>query len=182
VALGFFLDGATATGWAIMEYSPDLNPPLIARGTFQAPPGSSRSWGWRWHCLEEWQQGMIEKWKPQRGAFEAPYIGSVAPPRPGLFTDDRRRSSEEAVRYLMGTDAVIEMVFARNHIDCTEVSPNSVKKAMTGHGRPGKTRDEQKRAMVAAAIARDYLVGDDNQADAIGVGLHVIANFYKRPL
>lgn len=176
MALGLFLDGASAVGWAVMEFSPDVDPPLIARGTFQAPPGSQRSWGWRWHLLDEWLQGMVDQYKPAKGAFEAPYIGGIAPARPG---GGGMGSSEEAIRFLCGTDAVIEMVFARNLIDVTEVPTTTAKKAMTGSGRPGKTREENKRLMKAHAIARGYLVGDDNQADAIAVGLVCIGNHFR---
>ncbi len=177
MALGLFLDGASACGWAVMRFSPDLNPPLIARGTFQAPPGSPRSWGWRWHLLEEWLQEKIDEYKPERGAFEAPYIGNVGKAQTG--NPMAMQSTEAAIRFLIGVDAHIEKVFARNHIPVTEVVPSTAKKAMTGSGRPGKNRDENKRAMIRHAIERGYMVADDNQADAIAVGLVCISNHYR---
>lgn len=179
-ALGLFFDGAiAATGWAVMEFTPDVDPPLIARGTFQAPPGSSRSWGWRWHLICEFAQDKIDEYKPLKGAFEAPYIGDITPKERRFVNPEAMVSSEAAIRSLIGTDAMIEMVFARNHIPATEVVSATAKKAMTGHGRPGKNRDENKRLMKAHAIARGYLVADDNQADAIAVGLVCIGNHFR---
>jgi len=162
-----------------MEFTPDEWPPLIAKGTFQAPPGANRSWGWRWHLLDGFVQSKIDEFKPAKGAFEAPYIGNVGKAKGAMLNTGAMQSTEAAVRFLIGTDAVIEMVFARNLIPVTEVAPNSAKLALTGSGRPGKNREEQKRAMIAHAIANDYLVSDDNQADAIGVGLVCIRNHFR---
>jgi Holliday junction resolvasome RuvABC endonuclease subunit len=169
---GMFLDGGGNVGLAIMSY--EQEPRLIHRETFVAPRASSRAWGFRWWKTEVWLQEKVDEFRPAFIGFEAPYIGDISRQKDGSF-----QSSEQALRYLIGVDAIFEMVATRNGIECSEVTPSTAKVAMTGSGRPGKTSEEQKRAMKAHAIARGYLIGDEHQADAVGVGLVCIANYFR---
>lgn len=165
-----------------MGLHPDL--PLLSRGTIRLPKAPAPGvHGWRFVQLEDQLTHLIEEERPHFGGFESPFL----PIHNQFGNDDSKRSSENTIRFLIGVDSIIETVFARFNIHCEEVHNSTVKKAMLGRGGRftdadgKKLKPEQvKQLMKNACFDRGWMIADEHQADACGVGKYMIENYFKR--
>lgn len=145
------LDCSTHVGWAFFDSFgavPDF-------GTWHAPRTRNRDdYAFEWTAFEDWLAHRLDKLAPDVVGFEAPII-----PRVRTFQKAR------AIRLSWGFAYAVETMCKRRRLRCIEANPSTVKAVFAGHGRAKKDR------MVGAAIRRDWLVEDHNQADALGVAL-----------
>lgn len=158
---GLFIDPGGNIGWAVMPYLPTL--PLHAHGTFPLA-SRARSWGMRLHYLDRWLEGILERFKPDHIGFEAPF-------QPTGFR--KNPINPQLSRFLICIAGKIEEVADRRGIPCSEVSIQSAKFALTGDG------NAEKPAMIAAAMAREWMVASEHEADACAVGLVCINNYFR---
>jgi Holliday junction resolvasome RuvABC endonuclease subunit len=147
-------DTSTHVGWALFAHPHRL----IAFDTWELPPPigvDPYAMGSRWLAFENWVDMMLIEHRPQVVAFEAP----ISPNMPFAT------SNTLTMRLLHGLTVVVELCATRGGVRCIEVPNATAKTRMTGN------QHAKKPAMIAAALALGHLVADDNQADAIGVGL-----------
>lgn len=100
---------------------------------------------------EEWLTAMVAKVEPTLLLFEAPILAGSATPH--------------VTRKLHALAGVTEMVAIRAGVECCELYPVTVKKALTGSGRADK--DE----MIAACRAYGFDPQNADEADAFGLWL-----------
>ncbi len=144
------LDLSSHTGWAI---GPVGERPRY--GTLNLPSTGDEI-GRFADAFDIWLSDMITMYKPSHCAFESSFI----PPTTTLMT----------VRKLVGLTVITELVCCRRDVICNEVNNATIKKFWAGTGRAKKPE------MIAAARAYGFPVGDDNQADALGLWHYVCEN------
>jgi hypothetical protein len=169
---GLFFDGSGVIGWAHMLYAPGA--PLLDRGTFKVPTlADPEAFGPRWSIVEKFTSDLCERKKPDAIGLESPFI-----PRDGGFDQvtgkPKIRVNINTLRFLLGVDAIFEMVAARCGAECREVNVGTAKKALAGHGHATK------EDMEAAAKARGYGIKSHHEADACAVGLVMITAWLER--
>lgn len=147
----FVLDCSTHVGWAFFKACGAM--PTF--DTWHAPRGVDRDdFGAPWVAFEVWLACKLDELAPDVLGFEAPLL-----PRNKTFQKTR------AIRMSWGFATVVETTARKRGLRCIECHPSTVKKRLAGHGKADKD------AMIVAAIRAGWLVADDNQADALGVGL-----------
>lgn len=148
------LDTSTHVGWALFAHPHRV----VTFDTWELPPPVSANpfaMGSRWHAFESWLDMMLIDHRPLVVAFEAP----ISPNMPFA------KSNTTTMRLLHGLTVIVETVAARAGLRCIEVPNATAKSRLTGN------QHAKKPAMIAAALELGHTVADDNQADAIGVGL-----------
>lgn len=169
-ACGLFLDGGGKVGWAVMAYAPSFE--LIAKGTFSTTSEGGGIYGWRLHVIDGRVQALVNKYKPARIGFEAPWM-----PR-----GNTARGNPMSARFLINVCGKFEEVAARNGYspdEISEVATATAKLVLTGSGRLHGTTKEQKQQMIAACQRKGYEPADEHQADAIAVGMVCIDNYLR---
>lgn len=164
---GFFLDISTRTGWSLFE-SP-ISIPIF--GTKKLPKAAPENYAGRTLPLREWMRMMITKYRPDAVAFESPFIpmgNFIKKDGPAPFT-----TTQHTLRLQIALATEVETTAAEFKIsEIHEISTMTVKKALAGKSK----LDDKSKDMMDAAKARGWMVTDDNQADALGVGIA----FYDR--
>lgn len=82
-------------------------------------------------------------------------------------------TTAQTLRLQISLASTVELTAKKHGIRCIEVATASAKLALVGYGRKPKDAPldfNWKTEMKNAATRQGYAVGDDNQADAIGVG------------
>lgn len=150
------LDLATRTGacWGRGDQLPRL--------THTQLPRTGNDVGAYLCAFEDWLRGLVSDVAPTMIVFEAPVLGRVATP--------------DVTRKLHALAGVTEMVATRLGIDCREVYPVTVKKALTGSGKASKT-DMIRHCRAFGLNPHTYgKPGEEasDEADAFGVWLVTI--------
>lgn len=153
-----------------MAYTPGFE--LVAKGTIRTHSAGVGIWGWRFHQIDREVQKLVDRYEPQHIGFEAPWV-------PIVGKDAKAAANALSARFLICIAGKFEEIAARNGLECSEVVPATAKKALTGSGRLKGTTKEQKQQMIAACVARDWLVADEHQADAIAVGMVCVDNYLR---
>lgn len=169
-ACGLFFDGGGKVGWAVMEYTPAFA--LVAKGTFSTTSEGSGIYGYRLHVIDGRVQKLIDKYRPARIGFEAPWM-----PR-----GNSAKGNPMSARFLINVAGKFEEVAARNGFladDVSEVATATAKLRATGKGRWPGTTEEQKRIMIRAIERLGYGDCNEHEADAIAVGLVCIDNYLR---
>lgn len=142
------LDLATCTGFCVGE--PDERPTLGHKRL--------RSTGTDVGAFlieyEEWLIDRVREFTPSIIVMEAPILAAGTTPH--------------VTRKLHAQAGITEMVAQRSGVECCEVYPVTVKKALTGSGRAKKPQ------MVAAAQQYGFSPGVPDEADAFGIWLHAV--------
>lgn len=111
-------------------------------------------------AFEEWLTAKIREVEPALLLFEAPILASSATPH--------------VTRKLHALAGITEMVAIRDSVECCEVYPVTVKKALTGSGKADKDQ------MVQAARAYSLNPANADEADAFGLWLHAVRMRFPR--
>ena len=142
------LDQAThKTGYAIYEGTK-----LIKSGVFEAVGKEETA---RIHQIREWFGNIIEEYKPEFVGFEELVVG-------GNFTTQRTLARLQGV--------LMDEAFARN-VKSILCSPPSWRSTC---GCKGTTRAIQKTNMIALVKKWYNIDVTDDEADAIGIGHHLV--------
>ena len=141
------LDQATAAGWAVVEDSGRI----LASGTWQlaAKSRTGESRGMRYIRFRRHLRGAIEEWGPALICHEQTLLRGGA-----------------ATEIANGLKALILEAAAEYGIEVSCVHTTELKKWATGSGRA-----EKPDMIRAAETLSGRPVGDDNEADAILIGL-----------
>jgi crossover junction endodeoxyribonuclease RuvC len=100
---------------------------------------------------EEWLTAKVRELEPSLIIFEAPILAGMATPH--------------VTRKLHALPGVTEMVAVRAGVECAELYPVTVKKALTGSGHADKAE------MVRACRAYGFNPKNSDEADAFGLWL-----------
>lgn len=141
----FTLDLATCTGFCVGE--PDERPTL-GHKRLRSTGSDVGSFLIEY---EEWLSDRVREFTPGIIVMEAPILASGVTPH--------------VTRKLHAQAGITEMVARRAGIECCEVYPVTIKKALTGSGR------SKKPEMVAAARAYGFDPQVPDEADAFGIWL-----------
>jgi crossover junction endodeoxyribonuclease RuvC len=144
------LDLATCTGFCSGE--PDTGElPTIGHVRL---PKTGEDVGSFLIAFEDWLTSKVREVGPSLLLFEAPILASSA--------------TTHVTRKLHALAGITEMVAIRASVECAEVFPVTVKKALTGSGKADK--DD----MVRAARAYGFNPAVPDEADAFGLWLHAV--------
>ncbi|CAN7171903.1 hypothetical protein [Brevundimonas sp. LjRoot202] len=150
------LDLATCTGFAFGQ--PDTGE-LPEIGHVRLPK-TGEDVGAFLIAFEDWLTSKVREVEPALMLFEAPILASSATPH--------------VTRKLHALAGVTEMVAIRARLECCEVYPVTVKKALTGSGRADKDM------MVGAARHYGLSPAVADEADAFGLWLHAVKTRHPR--
>lgn len=150
------LDLATCTGFCFGE--PDTGE-LPTIGHIRLPK-TGEDVGSFLIAFEDWLTSKVGQVKPSLLLFEAPILASGATPH--------------VTRKLHALAGITEMVAIRASVECCEVYPVTVKKALTGSGRADKAE------MVRAARAYGFNPAVPDEADAFGLWLHAVKTRFPK--
>lgn len=142
------LDLATCTGFCVG--TPDQRPTLghkRLRSTGEDVGSFLIEW-------DEWLSAKVAEVEPSVIVMEAPILAGSATPH--------------VTRKLHALAGITEMVAVRANIECCEVYPVTVKKALTGSGRADKDQ------MLAACRTYGFTPVVSDEADAFGIWLHAV--------
>ncbi len=166
-------DTSTRAGWAYFS-GPRAARPIF--DTIRLPIADKDDYAARTWPLMQAAEALVAKFEPDVMGFEAPFIP---------WGNSDLGTSGQTVRLQILLAGVIELVAKKHGITrCIEATTQECKKAMTGHGAIPKAvkatlrkqedrRKWWKHQMVAACHARRWMVQDDNQGDAVAVGVVV---------
>jgi crossover junction endodeoxyribonuclease RuvC len=141
--------GLADTGWGILDDSAGRIQ-YIAHGTIKTKAGVPRAE--RLCCILNSLRLIIEKYKPAEAAVETLYFG-------------RNVTSAIPVAEARG---VISACLAENGIPICELTPNAIKKGVTGIAGAGK---KQVQEMVRIILALEEIPKPDHAADALGAAV-----------
>jgi len=141
--------GLADTGWGILDDS-DGRIQYIAHGTIKTKAGVPRAE--RLCFILRSIRLIIEKYKPAEAAIETLYFG-------------RNVTSAIPVAEARG---VISACLAENGIPLCELTPNAIKKGVTGVAGAGK---KQVQEMVRLILALEKIPKPDHAADALGAAI-----------
>lgn len=111
-------------------------------------------------AFEDWLTAKVRQVEPTLLLFEAPILATSATPH--------------VTRKLHALAGITEMVAIRASVECCEVYPVTVKKALTGSGRADKDM------MVRAARHYGLNPANPDEADAFGLWLHAVKTRHPR--
>lgn len=145
------LDLSSRTGWAVghIQDGPQW-------GCFVLPK-TGENLGPFLQAFDDWLDTRLHRNRPDLVAYEAPVF--YKPGTTQLVT----------IRKLYSLASVTELVCHRHGIDVTEADNQQVKKFFTNHGGKKGAR------MILAARDRGFVTSDDNEADALGIWLYMVA-------
>jgi len=141
--------GLADTGWGILDDSSGKIQ-YIAHGTIKTKAGVPRAE--RLCFILNSLRLIIEKYKPAEAAVETLYFG-------------RNVTSAIPVAEARG---VISACLAENGIPICELTPNAIKKGVTGIAGAGK---KQVQEMVRIILALEEIPKSDHAADALGAAI-----------
>ena len=136
---------------------------LVDTGTFIIRKGATpQDYGIRALHLAKWLDKFIRDYAVTRMAFEAPFLPINQFKKVG---EQKTPFTQHGVRLGVVWATVAELIAVRASVTCVEVLVVEGKMALTGN------HVAKKPEMVAAARARGWMVADEHQGDAAGVGL-----------
>lgn len=148
------LDVATSSGWA---YGAAGEPPQ--HGVFTIPPSGDDLGRYGVEFIK-WLSAKIRELRPREIVFEAP----ILPAKTNITT----------TRKLHGLALLVECVANLEAVPCSEISNAEWRRQFLGPYYPAKpTRDDLKRAVIAACRGMGWNPRGDDDADALGL-LYVV--------
>lgn len=173
------LDQAVRTGWAIGE---ERSQERYLFGSFRMPKRDDN--GERLVIFRDSLVELIETHKPDIAAYEAPFMpvdtGNHFGNQHGGENDKTRRAkfNVKTIKFLHNLEGVLIETTARYSIPTEHVVSSSWRSTALGTGRlpPGAADagTDFKKMMKAKARLLGYDVADDNEADAIGILIHML--------
>lgn len=149
----FTLDVATASGWA---YGSMGDAPQ--HGVFTLP-ATGDDLGRALHVFAQWLSGKIRELQPREIVFEAPILPA--------------QTNIKTLKKLYCLAGTVELIAAIECVPCSEITAGEWRKAFLGQHYPKQSsRDELKRAVIAACRQMGWNPNSDDDADALGM-LHV---------
>lgn len=148
------LDVATSTGWAYGSMSD-----APQHGVFTIPP-TGDDLGRFGVTFMTWLSGKVRELRPREIVFEAP----ILPAKTNIVT----------TRKLHGLALLVECVANLEAVPVSEISNSEWRRQFLGPFYPSEpTRDELKRAVIAACRNMGWNPRGDDDADALGL-LYVV--------
>lgn len=171
------LDQAIRTGWAIGE---ERSQEKFLFGSFRMPKRDDN--GERLVIFRDSLVELIETHKPDIAAYEQPFLpidaGTGFAPKSATDAPRRAKFNVKTIKFLHNLEGVLIETTARYNIPTEHVVSSSWRSTALGTGRlpPGAADAgmDFKKMMKAKARALGYDVADDNEADAIGILLHLL--------
>jgi Holliday junction resolvasome RuvABC endonuclease subunit len=169
------LDQATKTGWAIGE---ERSQAKYQFGSFRMPKRDDT--GERLVIFRDGLVNLIETYAPDLVAFEEPYFPLSAPPGKKFGPNGQPvkgiRFNPETVKFLVMVKGVLIETTARYNLPTESFASASWRVTALGFGRlpSGADSGALKKLMIARARMLGYDVKDDNEADAIGILIHML--------
>lgn len=144
------LDVASCSGWAYGSAGE-----VPRHGTYRTP-STGDDLGRFAYSFAQWLQSKIRELQPKEIVFEAPILP--------------RQTNITTLRKLYGLAVVVELIALSEGVACSEITAGQWRKSFLGCLYPkGGTRDELKRATIAACRHMTWEPHDDNDADALGI-------------
>ena len=164
------LDQSTRTGWAFgVERSQDR----WSFGSFRMPKRDDN--GERLVIFRDGLNEVIERYRPDIVGYETPFfpVGNTKEKQDGGSRG--ARFSIVTTKFLHNLEGVLIEATARHSIPTEHYPSSSWRVTALGFGRrqPGST-ENFKQLMMKRCRALGYDVKDDNEADAIGLLLHLL--------
>lgn len=163
------IDQATRSGWSFGE---ERSTARYEFGSFRMP---KRDWkGERLVIFRDSLNDLIERFQPDLVGYERPLVTMLGSNK--TIGDKQKPFNLETIQFLLNLEGVLIETTARHSIQTEHYPSSSWRKTALGMGRlpPGAPQGEFKRMMIRRANALGYDVKDDNEADAIGILLHMI--------
>ena len=144
------LDVATSTGWAFGSAGE-----VPQHGTFRIDPTGDDLGRYGVEFIK-WLSAKIRELRPREIVFEAP----ILPAKTNITT----------TRKLHGLALLVECVANLEAVPCSEISSGEWRRQFLGPYYPAKpTRDDLKRAVIAACRGMGWNPRGDDDADALGL-------------
>lgn len=144
------LDLATTSGWAFGQ--PGETPRF---GTFTLP-NTGDDLGRFGVTFLQWLTAKLRELEPKEVVFEAPILP--------------RETNIQTLKKLYSISVVCEMACALQGVPCSEIPAGTWRKSFLGQSYPsGGTRDELKRAVIAACRQMGWEPNSSDDADALGI-------------
>lgn len=144
------LDIASTTGWAFG--APGETP---QHGTFTCP-STGDNLGRFAYSYAQWLTAKLRELQPKEIVFEAPILPSA--------------TNITTLKKLYGLCVVTELVALSEGVPCTEITAGQWRKSFLGmHYPKGGTRDDLKRAVIAACRHMGWEPNNTDDADALGI-------------
>lgn len=148
------LDVATSTGWAFGSAGE-----IPQHGTFRINPTGDDLGHFGVEFIK-WLSSKIRELRPREIVFESP----ILPAKTNIAT----------TRKLHGLALLVECVANLEGVPCSEISSGEWRRQFLGPYYPAKpTRDDLKRAVIAACRGMGWNPRGDDDADALGL-LYVV--------
>lgn len=171
------LDQAVRTGWAIGE---ERSQERYLFGSFRMPKRDDN--GERLVIFRDSLVELIETHRPDIAAYEQPFLpidmGNSFQPKEGAPAPRRAKFNVKTIKFLHNLEGVLIETTARYAIPTEHVVSSSWRSTALGTGRlpPGAADAgmDFKKMMKQKARQLGYDVADDNEADAIGILLHML--------
>lgn len=166
------LDQATRTGWA---FGIERSDERWKFGSFRMPKRDDN--GERLVIFRDGLVGLIEEHQPDLIAYEQPYMPLGTPQKVAKGGEAQRAPfSPKTISFLLHIEGVLIETTARHLVPTEHYPSSSWRTTALGMGRlpPGAQQGEFKRMMIRRAKALGYEVADDNEADAIGILMHLL--------
>lgn len=166
------LDQSTRTGWALGA-DDDLKAKFLF-GSFRMPKRDDR--GERLVIFRDGLESLIAQYKPDLAGYETPFFPVGNAPEKGKEEGRGRAAfNVDTIKFLHNLEGVLIETTARHGIPTESFASSSWRVTALGFGRlPPGSPDDFKALMKKRARQLGYDVADDNEADAIGVLLHML--------
>lgn len=164
------LDQSARTGFAIGDERSDAK---YIFGSFRMPKRDDP--GERLMIFRDGLVELLEKYKPDVAAYETPFfpIGNTAAKEKA--GGKGARFSVKTIKFLHNLEGVLIECTARAGIPTEHFPSSSWRVTALGYGRlPAGADTDFKKLMMAQARRLGYAVTDDNEADAIGMLIHML--------
>lgn len=166
------LDQSTRTGWAVGDERSDAK---YHFGSFRMPKRDDP--GERLVIFRDGLAELIEKYHPDIAAYETPFFPVGGESRPASPEQKPKRAAfnPKVIRFLLQLEGVLIETTARHSIPTEHFPSSSWRVTALGMGRlPAGAPEDFKALMKKRARLLGYDVADDNEADAIGILIHML--------
>lgn len=162
------LDQSSRTGWAIGEERSNAK---YLFGSFRMPKRDDI--GERLVIFRDGLVNLIETYKPDIVAYESTFFPvQNQPKKPGQKGASFNVST---IKFLHNLEGVLIETTARYSLPTEHFPSSSWRVSALGYGRlPAGSLTDFKKLMIVRAKTLGYAVKDDNEADAIGILLHML--------
>lgn len=118
--------------------------------------------------LSDWLWPMLQKHRPARVVFEAPFMTS-SPKK-----DGKAFGNPKTMLTLLGMANVVDMLTYRMDIRSVHAASQSARKSFVGHGRP----EDPKQAVMDECHRRGWEPVDHNAGDAAALWNHTCLLYF----